>query len=126
MGSNVRWLKYILDTPKEYNLLMTGKTLTSLERNILIPLAKLLFVQHAFEDKLMEDCYYPDRRSHVAQHIKLADMLRKLINAGKDDEEHDPVLNQADFMDAMERHVDGMDNRLIRFIDAWDDKDGSG
>ena len=42
VGANVRWLKYLLDTPSEYNLLMVGKTLTSLERNVLLPISKLV------------------------------------------------------------------------------------
>ena len=42
IGANVRWLRYILESPKEYNLLMTGRTLTSLERNVLLPISSLV------------------------------------------------------------------------------------
>ena len=46
VGANVRWLKYVLDTPKEYNILMVGRTLTSLERNVLLPISKLVGPQN--------------------------------------------------------------------------------
>lgn len=42
IGANVRWLRYILEVPPGYNLLMTGKTLTSLERNVLLPISSLV------------------------------------------------------------------------------------
>ena len=42
IGANIRWLRYILEVPSEYNLLMTGRTLTSLERNVLLPIASLI------------------------------------------------------------------------------------
>lgn len=46
VGANVRWLKYLLKTPSEYNLLMVGKTQTSLERNVLLPISKLVGSQN--------------------------------------------------------------------------------
>jgi len=42
VGANVRWLLAILEAPRDVNLLMTGKTLTSLERNVLSPISKLV------------------------------------------------------------------------------------
>jgi len=46
VGANVRWLKYLWDTPSEYNLLMVGKTQTSLERNVLLPISMLVGPQN--------------------------------------------------------------------------------
>ena len=42
VGANVRWLRAVLEAPAGVNLLMTGKTLTSLERNVLLPISRLV------------------------------------------------------------------------------------
>jgi len=42
VGANVRWLRAVLEAPPGVNLLMTGKTLTSLERNVLLPISRLV------------------------------------------------------------------------------------
>ena len=42
VGANVRWLRAVLEAPRDVNLLMTGKTLTSLERNVLLPISRLV------------------------------------------------------------------------------------
>ncbi|MDI9399824.1 MAG: PBSX family phage terminase large subunit, partial [Euryarchaeota archaeon] len=42
VGANVRWLRAVLEAPEGANLLMTGKTLTSLERNVLLPISRLV------------------------------------------------------------------------------------
>jgi PBSX family phage terminase large subunit len=46
VGANVRWLRAVLEAPAGVNLLMTGKTLTSLERNVLLPIASLVGPQN--------------------------------------------------------------------------------
>ena len=46
VGANVRWLRTVLEAPRDVNLLMTGKTLTSLERNVLLPIASLVGPQN--------------------------------------------------------------------------------
>jgi len=46
VGANVRWLRAVLEAPAGVNLLMTGKTLTSLERNVLLPIASLVGSQN--------------------------------------------------------------------------------
>jgi len=42
VGANVRWLRAVLEAPPGVNLLMAGKTLFSLERNVLSPIARLV------------------------------------------------------------------------------------
>lgn len=42
VGANVRWLRAVLEAPVGVNLLMAGKTLFSLERNVLSPIASLV------------------------------------------------------------------------------------
>jgi PBSX family phage terminase large subunit len=42
VGANVRWLRAILEAPPGANLLMAGKTLGALERNVLSPIGQLV------------------------------------------------------------------------------------
>ena len=42
VGANVRWLRAVLEAPAGVNLLMTEKTLTSLEHNVLLPISRLV------------------------------------------------------------------------------------
>jgi PBSX family phage terminase large subunit len=42
VGANVRWLRTVLEAPEGVNLLMTGKTLSSLERNVLQPIGAMV------------------------------------------------------------------------------------
>lgn len=46
VGANLRWLKAVLEAPEDVNLLMTGRTLGALERNVLHPLSKLVGPQN--------------------------------------------------------------------------------
>lgn len=42
VGANVRWLRAVLEAPAGVNLLMAGKTLGALERNVLSPIGQLV------------------------------------------------------------------------------------
>jgi PBSX family phage terminase large subunit len=42
VGANVRWLRAVLEAPAGSNLLMAGKTLGALERNVLSPISQLV------------------------------------------------------------------------------------
>ena len=43
VGANVRILKSVVETPEGSNILFTGRTLTSLERNVLLPISKMVY-----------------------------------------------------------------------------------
>jgi PBSX family phage terminase large subunit len=42
VGANVRWLRAVLEAPEGVNLLMTGRTLGALERNVLQPIGRMV------------------------------------------------------------------------------------
>ena len=42
VGANVRWLRTVLEAPSGANLLMVGRTLGALERNVLQPISRLV------------------------------------------------------------------------------------
>lgn len=46
VGANVRWLRTVLEAPPGVNLLMTGRTLGALERNVLQPIGRLVGPQN--------------------------------------------------------------------------------
>lgn len=57
VGANVRWLKAVLEAPPEVNLLMTGRTLGALERNVLHPISRLVGPQNFTFKRSLKRCW---------------------------------------------------------------------
>jgi len=56
VGCNVRWLRTVLEAPAGVNLLMTGRTLGALERNVLQPIGRLIGPQNFDYKRSLKVC----------------------------------------------------------------------
>lgn len=80
-GSYEWWARYLLYNAPKGDLLMTGKTLTALERNVLIPMADYVPIQYSLHKK---KAYMLGKRVHLegANDAKAEGKIRGMTIAG--------------------------------------------
>ena len=57
VGANVRWLRAVLEAPEGVNLLMVGRTLGALERNVLQPIGAMVGPQNFDYKRSLKRCW---------------------------------------------------------------------